>query len=82
MMFLLGGVFARCGGRPYHLGRKIEREKAEAWAAYNAEQAVTYSASDWASTASARVQLLVRGPAEPDDQAGQVRACGSSPRAG
>ena len=39
MMFLLGGIFAALWAAADHLGRKIEREKAEAWAAYNAEQA-------------------------------------------
>jgi hypothetical protein len=39
MMFLLGGVFAALWWGADHLGRKIEREKAAAWAAYNAERA-------------------------------------------
>jgi hypothetical protein len=39
MMFLLGGLFAALWWAADHLGRKIEREKAEAWAAYRAEQA-------------------------------------------
>ena len=39
MMFLLGGIFAALWWAADHLGRKIEREKADAWAAYNAEQA-------------------------------------------
>ena len=39
MMFLLGGVFAALWWGADHLGRKIEREKAEAWAAYHAGQA-------------------------------------------
>ena len=38
MMFLLGGVFAALWWGADHLGRKIEREKAEAWAAYHAGQ--------------------------------------------
>lgn len=38
MMFLLGGVFAALWAAADHLGGKIEREKAEAWAAYRAEQ--------------------------------------------
>ena len=38
MMFLLGGVFAALWWGADHLGRKIEREKAEAWAAYRAGQ--------------------------------------------
>ena len=38
MMFLLGGIFAALWAAADYLGRKIEREKAEAWAAYRAEQ--------------------------------------------
>lgn len=38
MMFLLGGVFAALWATAYWLGRKIERERAAAWAAYRAEQ--------------------------------------------
>ncbi|WP_310525899.1 DUF4233 domain-containing protein [Nocardioides sp.] len=37
MMFLLGAVFAALWATADHLGRKIEREKAAAWAAYRAE---------------------------------------------
>lgn len=37
MMFLLGGIFALLWGMADYLGRKIEREKAAAWAAYRAE---------------------------------------------
>lgn len=39
LMFLLGGIFAALWGTADHLGRKIEREKAAAWAAYRADQA-------------------------------------------
>jgi hypothetical protein len=39
MMFVLGAVFALLWGAAYFLGRKIERERAEAYAAYEAEQA-------------------------------------------
>ncbi len=39
LMFLLGGVFALLWVSADYLGRKIEREKAAAWAAYRAEQA-------------------------------------------
>jgi ABC-type Fe3+-siderophore transport system permease subunit len=39
LMFLLGGIFAALWVAADHLGRKIEREKAAAWAAYRAEQA-------------------------------------------
>lgn len=39
MMFLLGGIFALLWGTAYFLGRKIERERAEAYAAYEAEGA-------------------------------------------
>ena len=35
-MFVLGVVFAVLWGAAYFLGRKIERERAEAWAAYEA----------------------------------------------
>lgn len=38
MMFVLGGIFALLWGMADFLGRKIEREKAAAWAAYRAEQ--------------------------------------------
>ncbi|WP_239456429.1 DUF4233 domain-containing protein [Nocardioides solisilvae] len=36
MMFLLGGIFAGLWGAADWLGRKIERERAEAWRAYRA----------------------------------------------
>ncbi len=39
MMFVLGGIFALLWGTAYFLGRKIERERAEAYAAYDAERA-------------------------------------------
>ncbi|KRF18005.1 hypothetical protein ASG90_05045 [Nocardioides sp. Soil797] len=35
-MFFLGGIFALLWGSAYFLGRKIERERAEAYAAYDA----------------------------------------------
>jgi hypothetical protein len=38
LMFVLGGIFALLWGTAYFLGRKIERERAEAYAAYRAEQ--------------------------------------------
>jgi Protein of unknown function (DUF4233) len=38
MMFVIGGIFALLWGTAYFLGRKIERERAEAYAAYAAEQ--------------------------------------------
>ena len=38
MMFVLGAVFALLWGSAYFLGRKIERERAEAYAAYAAER--------------------------------------------
>lgn len=34
MMFVVGGLFALLWGSSDYLGRKIEREKAAAWAAY------------------------------------------------
>jgi hypothetical protein len=39
MMFVIGGIFALLWGTAYFLGRKIERERAEAYAAYDAERA-------------------------------------------
>ena len=39
MMFFLGAIFALLWGTAYFLGRKIERERAEAYAAYDAGQA-------------------------------------------
>src|SRR3954471_7286277 len=39
MMFVLGGVFALLWGFAYFLGRKIQRERAEAYAAYDAQRA-------------------------------------------
>jgi hypothetical protein len=39
MMFALGAIFALLWGTAYFLGRKIERERAEAWAAFKAEGA-------------------------------------------
>ena len=38
MMFVLGGIFAALWVGSDLLGRKIERERAEAWAAWHAEQ--------------------------------------------
>ncbi|HET7066674.1 MAG TPA: DUF4233 domain-containing protein [Nocardioides sp.] len=38
MMFVLGAIFALLWGSAYFLGRKIERERAAAYAAYDAEQ--------------------------------------------
>ena len=38
MMFLLGAVFALLWGSAYFLGLRIERERAEAFAAYDAGQ--------------------------------------------
>jgi hypothetical protein len=39
LMFVLGGIFALLWGSAYFLGRKIERERAAAYAAYDAEVA-------------------------------------------
>jgi len=39
MMFVLGAVFALLWGSAYFLGRKIERERAAAYAAHEAESA-------------------------------------------
>ena len=36
LMFVLGGIFALLWGSAYLLGRRIERERAEAFAAYDA----------------------------------------------
>jgi len=41
MMFVLGAIFALLWGTAYFLGRTIERERAEAYAAYDAEQAAS-----------------------------------------
>lgn len=41
MMFVVGGLFALLWFTAYWLGGKIEREKAEAWAAWDAQQATT-----------------------------------------
>lgn len=38
IMFVLGGVFALLWGTADWLGRKIERERAAAWAAWHAER--------------------------------------------
>jgi hypothetical protein len=38
MMFVLGAIFALLWGMAYFLGRKIERERAEAYAAYESGQ--------------------------------------------
>ena len=35
LMFVLGGIFALLWGSAYFLGRRIERERAEAFAAYD-----------------------------------------------
>jgi len=37
LMFVLGGIFALLYGSAYFLGRKIERERAEAFAAFESE---------------------------------------------
>jgi hypothetical protein len=37
LMFVLGAIFALLWGTAYFLGRKIERERAEAYAAFRAE---------------------------------------------
>jgi uncharacterized membrane protein len=42
MMFVLGAVFAALWGAADLLGRKIERERAAAWAAYRAERAAEH----------------------------------------
>jgi hypothetical protein len=39
MMFLIGAIFALLWGTAYFLGRKIERERAAAYAAHEAESA-------------------------------------------
>jgi undecaprenyl pyrophosphate phosphatase UppP len=39
MMFGIGAIFALLWGTAYFLGRKIERERAAAYAAYDAERA-------------------------------------------
>ena len=36
MMFVVGGLFALLWGTAYGLGRKIERERADAFAEYDA----------------------------------------------
>jgi hypothetical protein len=38
MMFVLGAIFALLWGTAYFLGRRIERERAEAYASYEAER--------------------------------------------
>ena len=38
MMFVLGAIFALLWGTAYFLGRKIERERAAAYAAFDAQQ--------------------------------------------
>jgi hypothetical protein len=38
MMFVLGAIFALLWGTAYFLGRKIERERAAAYATYEAER--------------------------------------------
>ncbi len=39
MMFVLGSIFALLWGTAYFLGRKIERDRAAAYAAYDVERA-------------------------------------------
>jgi undecaprenyl pyrophosphate phosphatase UppP len=39
MMFVLGAIFALLWGSAYFLGRKIERERAEAYATHDADRA-------------------------------------------
>lgn len=46
IMFVLGAVFAILWGAAYFLGRKIERERAEAYAAYEAETGETSESED------------------------------------
>jgi hypothetical protein len=38
MMFVLGAIFALLWGTAYFLGKHIERERAAAWAAWDAQQ--------------------------------------------
>jgi hypothetical protein len=38
MMFVLGAIFALLWGTAYFLGRRIERERAAAYASYEAER--------------------------------------------
>ncbi|WP_224769388.1 DUF4233 domain-containing protein [Nocardioides ochotonae] len=38
MMFVLGAIFALLWGTAYFLGKRIERERAAAWAAWDAQQ--------------------------------------------
>jgi Protein of unknown function (DUF4233) len=38
MMFVLGAIFALLWGTAYFLGRRIERDRAEAYAAHDAER--------------------------------------------
>ncbi len=51
MMFVLGAIFGLLWGTAYFLGRKIERERAEAYAAYDAEQAAPVESRTMAARA-------------------------------
>jgi len=46
LMFVLGGIFALLWGSAYFLGRKIERERAEAFAAYDQTDQPTAASED------------------------------------
>jgi len=50
MMFVLGGIFALLWGSAYFLGIKIERERAAAYAAFDAEESAP-SAEDGSHSA-------------------------------
>jgi Protein of unknown function (DUF4233) len=46
LMFVLGGIFALLWGSAYFLGRRIERERAEAFAAYDETDPQTAASED------------------------------------
>ena len=59
MMFVLGAIFALLWGTAYFLGRKIERERAAAYAAHEAESPTGPSIG---SRRAPRNRARVRGP--------------------
>src|SRR3954463_6004845 len=74
MMFFLGAIFALLWGTAYFLGRKIERERAAAYAAFDASCPDASAGQGTRHHREGAVQLVVGAAAEPHDEAGQPGA--------
>ena len=79
LMFVLGAIFALLWGTAYFLGRKIERERAEAYALFRAERqersarAVAVRRGRATTAASARPSSSSVQPPKPMIRPGQAR---------